>query len=90
MEQQQQQQQEQDYSFSLNGKDYKYSERTDEEKVLVQQLNDIQNQLGELEFKHNQIQGSKEHFTSLLIKSVESADDKKAEEKPAETSESAS
>ena len=56
----------------------------------MQQLNDIQNQLGELEFKHNQIQGSKEHFTSLLIKSVESVDDKKAEEKPAETSESAS
>lgn len=87
---QQQQQQEQDFSFSLNGKDYKYSERTDDEKVLVQQLNDIQNQLGELEFKHSQIQGSKEHFTSLLTKSVESADDKNAEEKPAESTESAS
>jgi hypothetical protein len=86
----QQQQQEQDFSFNLNGKDYKYSERTDDEKVLVQQLNDIQNQLGELEFKHNQIQGSKEHFTSLLIKSVESADGKKTEETSAESSESAS
>ena len=47
----QQQQNEQDLSFSLNGKDYKYNDCTDEQKQIVQQLNDLQGQMTELDFR---------------------------------------
>ena len=40
-----QQNQQQDLSFTLNGKDYKYSECTEEQQQIVQQLNDLQNQI---------------------------------------------
>lgn len=76
-----------DFGFTLNGKEYKYNDCTEEEQVLVQQLNDLQNQIGELEFKHNQVSGAKNHFTDLLVKSIESKDSKKEEESK-ETAES--
>ena len=41
-----QQNQQQDLTFTLNGKDYKYSECTEEQQQIVQQLNDLQNQIG--------------------------------------------
>ena len=82
-EAQQQEQLEQDMSFSLNGKEYKYSDCTDEQKELVHQLKDIQVQLDRIEFQHRQVAGSKQFFTDELIKSVEGKETS-SEESPAE------
>ena len=84
----QQQQNEQDLSFSLNGKDYKYSDCTDEQKQIVQQLNDLQGQLTELDFKFNQLSAAKVHFTDMLsekLKEDSSKKEEKSEEAKAES-----
>ena len=67
-----QQTQEEELGFSLNNKEYKYADLSDEQKDLVVQLKDIQMQLDRIEFQHRQVSGSKQHFTELLTKSVES------------------
>tara|TARA_B100000282_G_scaffold284361_1_gene248829 strand:+ start:26 stop:280 length:255 start_codon:yes stop_codon:yes gene_type:complete len=75
-----QQNQQQDLSFTLNGKDYKYSECTEEQQQIVQQLNDLQNQIAELDFKYTQVSGAKNHFTDLLSKSIEDSSSDKSKE----------
>tara|TARA_B100002019_G_scaffold292840_1_gene317373 strand:+ start:953 stop:1207 length:255 start_codon:yes stop_codon:yes gene_type:complete len=75
-----QQNQQQDLSFTLNGKDYKYSECTEEQQQIVQQLNDLQNQIAELDFKYTQVSAAKHHFTDLLTKSIEESSSDKSKE----------
>ena len=83
MEQQQSQEERlKNLTFSLNGKDYKYSECTDEQKQIVHQLNDIENQLGELDFKFNQVNAAKTQFTDMLTKSLDKKDSKSEESAP--------
>ena len=80
MEQQQSQEERlKNLTFNLNGKDYKYSECTDEQKQMVHQLNDIENQLAELDFKFNQVNAAKNQFTDMLTKSYEKKDSKSEE-----------
>jgi len=63
---------EDDLGFTLNDKNYSYADLKDEDKEIVQQLKDLQMQLERIEFQHRQASGSKQHFTDLLIKSVDS------------------
>ena len=83
----QQQQNEQDLSFRLNGKDYKYNDCTDEQKQIVQQLNDLQGQMTELDFKFNQLQAlnctsqicSLKNLKKILLKKKKNPKKQKAE-----------
>lgn len=63
-----------DLGFHLNGKDYAYDTLNDEQKQIVHQLKDIQYQLSEIEFKHTQMSAAKQHFTDMLVNSIENPD----------------
>ena len=76
MEQQSQEERLKNLTFNLNGKEYKYSECTDEQKQIVHQLNDLENQLSDLDFKYNQVNAAKTQFTDMLVKSYEEKDSK--------------
>ena len=75
-----QQQEQQDLSFTLNGKEYQYSDCTDEQKELVHQLKDLQVQLERIEFQHRQVSGSKQFFTDELVKSFEGKENSSEED----------
>ena len=74
-----QQNQQQDLKLTLNGKDYKYSECTEEQQQIVQQLNDLQNQI-RIRFQIYASFDAKHHFTDLLTKSIEESSSDKSKE----------
>lgn len=77
----QKQQSTENLSFSLDGKEYKYDSLTDDQKSLVHQLDDIQRQLSDLEFKHTQVSVARQSFTDMLSKSLKEESSEEAETK---------
>jgi len=57
-------------TVNINGKEYKVSDLQNEEQRLVSQLHDIESQLSQIEFKHEQVSASKLFFSDKLINSV--------------------
>jgi len=59
-----------DMTVNINGTEYKISDLQNEEQRLVSQLHDIESQLSQIEFKHEQVSASKLFFSDKLINSV--------------------
>ena len=57
-------------TVNINGTEYKISDLQTEEQRLVSQLHDIESQLSQIEFKHEQVSASKLFFSDKLINSV--------------------
>ena len=57
-------------TVNINGTEYKISDLQNEEQRLVSQLHDIESQLSQIEFKHEQVSASKLFFSDKLINSV--------------------
>ena len=74
-------------TVNINGTEYKISDLQSEEQRLVSQLHDIESQLSQIEFKHEQVSASKLFFSDKLINSVR---EREEESSKAVTSEEAS
>tara|TARA_R110001599_G_scaffold84931_1_gene228339 strand:+ start:164 stop:388 length:225 start_codon:yes stop_codon:yes gene_type:complete len=57
--------------LNLDGKDYDIESMTDEQKVMVNHLGDLQNKENSMAFNLDQIRVGKEAFISKLKESIE-------------------
>jgi len=57
--------------LTLNDKEYIIEDMTDEQKVMVQHVNDLQNKQNTNAFISDQLQVGKEAFINMLSKSLE-------------------
>tara|TARA_R100000664_G_scaffold2996_1_gene7037 strand:+ start:9749 stop:9982 length:234 start_codon:yes stop_codon:yes gene_type:complete len=57
--------------LNLDGKEYVIEDMTDEQKVMVQHINDLQNKQNTNAFISDQLQVGKEAFINMLRKSLE-------------------
>jgi len=57
--------------LTLNDKEYIIEDMTDEQKVMVQHINDLQNKQNTNAFISDQLQVGKEAFINMLSKSLE-------------------
>ena len=67
--------------LNLDGKEYVIEDMTDEEKRMIQHVNDMQNKINTIMFIHEQLEVGKEAF---IVKLRESLNAEEAEEKPEE------
>lgn len=63
-------------TISIDGVEHEYASFTDQQKVFVAQINNLNQKLGELQFQADQMQVAREAFVGLLKQSLA--------EKPAE------
>tara|TARA_B100001057_G_scaffold499286_1_gene609382 strand:- start:217 stop:462 length:246 start_codon:yes stop_codon:yes gene_type:complete len=75
-------------TVNINGNDYKVSDLENEEQRLVSQLHDIETQLSQIEFKHEQVAASKVFFSDKLVNSVKEREESASKDDSAEKSES--
>ena len=73
---------------NINGNDYKVSDLENEEQRLVSQLHDIEAQLSQIEFKHEQVSASKVFFSDKLVNSVKAREESASKDDSTEKSES--
>ncbi len=57
--------------INIDGKDYKEDELSDNQKYLINQINDCQAQANQLRFKHEQVLKAQNAFTQELIETLE-------------------
>lgn len=67
-------------SVTINGKDYLVSDLEQDEQRIVSQLHDIEAQLGQIEFKHEQMSASKLFFSDKLIDMVKNRENSSQDE----------
>ena len=67
--------------LSLDGKEYVIEDMTDEEKQMINHINDMQNKINTNAFMREQLEGGKEAF---IVRLRESLTAEEAEEKPEE------
>ncbi len=75
-------------TVNINGNDYKVSDLENEEQRLVSQLHDIEAQLSQIEFKHEQVSASKVFFSDKLVNSVKAREESASKDDSTEKSES--
>lgn len=75
-------------TVNINGNDYKVSDLENEEQRLVSQLHDIEAQLSQIEFKHEQVSASKLFFSDKLVNSVKAREESASKDDSTEKSES--
>ena len=77
-------------TVTIDGNEYKISDLESDEQRLVSQLHDIESQLSQIEFRHEQVSASKLFFSDKLVNSVkertESAKTENSEEVKSESS----
>jgi hypothetical protein len=64
-----------DQTITLDGKEYKYSDITEEGKVAVQHLNSIERELAETRFLLDRHEGTKRYFIEALSKILKHDDE---------------
>ena len=57
--------------LNLDGKEYVIENMTDEQKMMVNHINDIQNKQASNSFVADQLRGGREAFINMLKKSLE-------------------
>ena len=67
-------------TISINGTDYTEDQLTDQQKVMINHVADLDRKIGSTQFNLDQLQVGKQAFMELLTKSLE---EPKAEEKAA-------
>jgi seryl-tRNA synthetase len=78
---------ENDFTVTIEGSDYKFSDLTDDNKVLVNHIRDLDAQVEQLNFRFEQLNASKNFFSDKLVWSLNQAK-KQAESKAEESSDS--
>ena len=58
-------------TISIDGVEHDYTKFTDQQKLMVAQINDLGQQLAQAQFKMDQINVAKEGFTMMLKQSLE-------------------
>ena len=58
-------------TISINGTDYTEDQLTDQQKVFVNHITDLDRKIGSTQFNLDQLQIGKQAFMSLLTKSLE-------------------
>lgn len=58
-------------TISIDGVEHDYTQFTDQQKLMVAQINDLSQQLAQAQFKMDQINVAKEGFTMMLKQSLE-------------------
>lgn len=57
--------------ISIDGVEHNYADFTDQQKLMVAQINDLTQQLAQAQFKMDQIAVAKDAFTQMLKQSLE-------------------
>jgi len=72
---------EQSNVITIEGKEYKQEDLTDQQNYAIAQIKDLQRKSGDLKFQLDQVQASLDAFTNALIQSVKQEEE--AEEQAA-------
>jgi septum formation inhibitor MinC len=69
-----------DFTITVNDKDFKFNDLSDENKALVAHIRDLEGQLNQVGFRHEQLSASKNFFSDKLVASLsESKEEASAE-----------
>ena len=60
-------------TISINGTDYTEDQLTDQQKVMINHVADLDRKIGSTQFNLNQLQVGKQAFMDMLTKSLEEA-----------------
>lgn len=60
-------------SISINGTDYTEDQLTDQQKMMVNHISDLDRKIGSTQFNLDQLQVGKKAFMDMLTKSLEDA-----------------
>jgi len=63
-----------DFVITIEDKEHKFSELSDENKAIVMQIRDLEGQMQQLNFKFEQLNASKTFFSQNLIQNVKSSE----------------
>ena len=58
-------------TISINDKEYTEDQLTDQQKVMVNHIGDLDRKIGSTQFNLDQLQVGKQAFADMLIKSLE-------------------
>lgn len=75
--------QENDFMLTVDGKDHKFSELSNDNKLLVSHVRDLEGQIEQINFRYEQLNASKTFFSDKLVVSL------REEQNSAESAESA-
>lgn len=64
---------ENDFTLTIEGTEYKFSELTDDNKVLVNHIRDLDQQVEQINFRFEQLNASKNFFSDKLVWSLNQA-----------------
>lgn len=79
---------ENDFMLTVDGKDYKFSDLSDDNKLLVSHIRDLEGQVEQLNYRYEQLTASKTFFSDKLVASLkEQAEqaEQASEEQPEES-----
>jgi len=60
-------------TISINGTDYTEDQLTDQQKVMINHIADLDRKMGSAQFNLDQLQVGKQAFVDMLTKSLEDA-----------------
>ena len=58
-------------TISINGTDYTEDQLTDQQKVMINHISDLDRKMGSAQFNLDQLQVGKEAFVNMLTRSLE-------------------
>ena len=61
---------ENDFMLTVDGKDYKFSDLSDDNKLLVSHIRDLEGQVEQLNYRYEQLTASKTFFSDKLVASL--------------------
>ena len=71
---------ENDFTVTVDGTEHQFSELSDEKKLLVSHIRDLESQVDQLNFRYEQLNASKSFFSDKLVQSLKAS----AEDAPQE------
>jgi uncharacterized protein (DUF342 family) len=77
---------ENDFMVTIDGSDYKFSQLSNDDKMLVSHIRDLEAQVEQLNFRFEQLSASKSFFADKLVASIRNS---KSEENQAESAQDA-
>lgn len=76
---------ENDFMLTVDGKDYKFSDLSDDNKLLVSHIRDLEGQVEQLNYRYEQLTASKTFFSDKLVASLKEQAEQASEEQPEES-----
>ena len=62
-------------TININNTEYNVSDLSDQQQYFLAQINDLRQKISNLRFQLDQVSISEQHFSKMLIESVESTQD---------------